>query len=152
MSNTEAEKRPPSPGHKHICVPFASEAHYQECVEDVAKYRKYLTTMYQQHPELFPRALDNGYTFHDRYQSRKQLCGLRRIKLKATREVFTLRPSFLMPYCIARTDEVEKALFLRHWGVPFDALAYVFGSDAMFWYRAWRSFGRPHLVGTTVKR
>ena len=53
MSNTEAEKRPPSRGHKHICVPFASEAHYQECVEDVAQYRQYLTTMSQQHPELF---------------------------------------------------------------------------------------------------
>ena len=33
---------------------------------------------------------------------------------------------------IARTDEVEKALYLRQWGVPFDALAYVFGRDAMF--------------------
>ena len=36
-------------------------------------------------------------------------------------------------------------------GVPFDALAYVFGRDAMFWYRAWLAFGRPSLVGTTVK-
>lgn len=151
MSNTEAEKRPSSRGHKHICVPFASEAHYQDCVEDVAKYRKYLTTMYQQHPELFPQALDNGYIFHDRYRSRKQQCVLRRIKLKATKEVFTLRPSFLLPYCIARTAEVEKALFLRHWGVPFNALTYVFGRNAMFWYRAWLSFGRPNLVGTTVK-
>ena len=151
MSNTEAEKRPPSRGHKHICVPFASEAHYQECVADVTKYRQYLTTMYQQHPELFPQALTNGYTFHDRYQSRKQRWVLRRIKLKATTEVFTVRPSFLLPYCIARTEEVEKALFLRQWGVPFDALAYVFGRDAMFWYRAWLSLGRANLVGATVK-
>ena len=57
-----------------------------------------------------------------------------------------------MPYGIGRTDEVEKALFLRQWGVPFGALAEVFGRDAMFWYRAWLSFGRPNLVGTTVKR
>jgi hypothetical protein len=35
--------------------------------------------------------------------------------------------------------------------VPFDALAYVFGRDAMFWSRAWLAFGRPSLVGTTVK-
>jgi hypothetical protein len=62
-----------------------------------------------------------------------------------------VRPSFLLPYGIGRTEEVEKALFLRHWGVPFDALAYVFGRDAMFWYRAWLSLGRPNLVGTTVK-
>jgi hypothetical protein len=65
--------------------------------------------------------------------------------------VFTLRPSFVLPYGIARTEDVEKALFRRQWGVPFAALAYVFGRDAMYWYRAWMSLGRPNLVGTTVK-
>src|SRR5260221_573303 len=39
----------------------------------------------------------------------------------------------------------------KHICVPFDALAYVFGRNAMFWYRAWLSLGRPNLVGTTVK-
>ena len=74
MSNTEAEQQPPSRGHKHLCVPFANEAHYQACGEDVAKYRQYLTTMYQQHPDLFPQALDKGYTFHDRYQAQTAVC------------------------------------------------------------------------------
>jgi hypothetical protein len=152
MSNTEGEKRPPSRGTKHICVPFMSEAHYQECVDDVTKYRQYLQTTYEQHPELFPQALQKGYTFHDRYPVRKQRCVVRRIKLKATQEVFTLRPSFLLPYGIGRTEEMERALFLRHWGVSFDALAYIFGRNAMFWYRAWLSLGRPNLVGTTVKQ
>lgn len=152
MSNTEGEKRAPSRGSHHICVPFASEAHYQECMDDVAKYRQHLRTMYDQHPALFPQALAQGYTFHDRYRSRKQDVTMRRIKLKATAAVFTIRPSFLLPYGVARTAAVEKALSLRQWGVPFEALAYVFGRNAMFWYRAWRSLGRPHLVGTTVKR
>jgi hypothetical protein len=152
MSNTEGEKRAPSRGSHHICVPFASEAHYQECMDDVAKYRQHLRTMYDQHPELFPQALAQGYTFHDRYRSRKQDVTMRRIKLKATAAVFTIRPSFLLPYGVARTAEVEKALYLRQWGVPFEALAYVFGRNAMFWYRAWLSLGRPNLVGTTVKR
>lgn len=151
MKSTEVEKRQPSRGSKYICLPFESEAQYQGCVEDVVKYREYLTKMSEQHPELFPQAMGTGYTFHDRYHSRKQQLVLRRIKLKATTEVFTLRPSFVMPYLIARTAEVEKALFLRQWGVPFWALAYVFGRDAMFWYRAWLQFGRPNLVGTTVK-
>ena len=56
-----------------------------------------------------------------------------------------------MPYAIARTDDLEKALYLRQFGVPFTALAYVFGRDANFWERAWLSFGRPAMVGTTVK-
>ncbi len=123
MKSTELEKRPPSRGCKHICLPFESEAQYQACVEDVAHYREYLTKIITQHPELFPQAMDKGYTFHDCYRSRKQGVVLRRIKLKASEEVFTLQPSFVMPYLIARTAEVEKALFLRQWGVPFWALA-----------------------------
>jgi hypothetical protein len=152
MSNTEGEQRPPSRGTKHICVPFASEAQYQDCMTDVTKYRQHLSTTYAQHPELFPQAWAQGYTFHDRYRSRKQDVTLRRIKLKATGAVFTVRPSFLMPYGLGRTEEVEKALYLRQWGVPFAALAAVFGRNAMFWYRAWLSLGRPNLVGTTVKQ
>jgi hypothetical protein len=118
----------------------------------VTEHRAFLTTMIAQHPELFPQAMGQGYTFHDRYRSRKQGIELRRIKLKAHNEVFTLRPAFLLPYGMARTAEVEHALFLRQWGVPFWALAEVFGRNAMFWYRAWLSFGRPNLVGTTVKQ
>lgn len=136
---------------KHICLPFASEAQYREYVDNPAQYRQYLLQMLHQHPELFPEAMDQGFTFHDYYVSVKQDLGVRRIKVTTTGAVFTLRPSFVMPYMIARTDAVEKALYLRQWGVPFDALAYVFGRDAMFWYRAWLAFGRPSLLGTTVK-
>ena len=95
--------------------------------------------------------MDQGFPFHDAYASVKQDVIVRRIKLQTTGAVFTLRPSFVMPYMIGRTDAVEKALSLRQWGVPFDALASVFGRDAMCWYRAWLAFGRPSLVGTTVK-
>ena len=120
-------------GHKYICLPFASEAQYRAYVDDPAQYRQYLTQMLGQHPELFPKAMDQGFTFHDYYVSVKQDLVVRRIKVTTTGAVFTLRPSFVMPYMIARTDEVEKALYLRPWGVPFDALASVFGRDAMFW-------------------
>src|SRR5262245_1810960 len=103
MSNTEAEPRSPSRGSHHIYVPFASEAHYEDCVADVTKYRTYLTEVAQQHPELFPQAWGQEYTFHDRYHLRKQAVTLRRIKLNATGAVFTVRPSLLLPYGRART-------------------------------------------------
>jgi hypothetical protein len=35
--------------------------------------------------------------------------------------------------------------------VPFAALAYVFGRDALLWYRAGLGFGQPNLLGPTVK-
>ncbi len=77
---------------------------------------------------------------------------LRRIELKATAGVFLVRPSFLMPSMVGRTEAVEKALSLRHWGVPFDALVSVCGRDAMYWYRAELALGRPAIVGSTVKQ
>ena len=141
----------PSPIRQSICLPFESEAHYTNCVENIKVYRSYIEKFSAHHPELFPEAISDGFVFHDSYTSVKQEVTLRRIKLKADHSVWTLRPSFLLPYLVARTDEVEKALYLRHWGVPFEALAYVFGRSEMFWYRAWLQMGRPALVGTTVK-
>lgn len=76
---------------------------------------------------------------------------MRRIRLLETAEVYQLRPEFVMPYMVGRTDEVEKGLYLRRYGVPFDALAYVFGRDASYWYRLHQSLGRFSIVGTTVR-
>ena len=138
-------------GHKHICLPFAREGQYRAYVDDPAQYRQYLGERLRQYPELFPQDMDQGFPLHDSYVSSKQDLSMRRITWHTTEAVCTLRPSCVMPSMMARTDEVEKALDLRQWGVPFDALASVFGRNAMCWYRAWLAFGRPSLVGTTVK-
>jgi hypothetical protein len=95
--------------------------------------------------------MGQGFRFHGLVCSRKLNIDQRRIKL-SNGHVYQIRPSFVMPYMIAKTDAIEKALYLRCFGVPFDALAYVFGRDAMFWYRATSSLGRNSLVGTTVKK
>ena len=56
-----------------------------------------------------------------------------------------------MPCMVGMTDEVEKAIYLRHFGVPFEGLAYVFGHDPSFWYRLHQGLGRLSIVGTIVK-
>ena len=142
---------PSTDRNKTICVPFESEAHYAACVTNPERFRRHLCAVSARHPELFPEAFADGFVFHDLYRSSKLEVVLRRIKLTATRDVFLVRPAFLMPYLIGRTDDVERALYLRQWAVPFEALAYVFGRDAMFWYRAWCALGRPSIVGTTIK-
>lgn len=136
---------------KHICLAFESEAHYLACLQDTERYRKFVNQIQQLHPELFPSDWPQGFTFHDRYHSAKQDLSIRRVKLRATGAVYALRPSFVMPYMTARTEEVEKALYLMQFGVPLAALVYVFGRSEMFWYRASLQLGRPSLVGTTVK-
>lgn len=135
----------------HICLPFDSEALYDACLYDLPQFRKFLLAQFAAHPELFPQAFAQGFQWHSQYQLKKQQLFVRRIKLTATGQVFTIRPSFVLPYGIARTDEIEKALYLRQWGVPFEALSYVFGRSASFYQRAWLQLGRPSLVGTTVK-
>jgi len=137
---------------KSICVPFESEDHYAACVAEPERFRQHLEALHREHPELFPKPFAKGFGFHDRSWSSKQQIWTRRIQLTATGQRFQIRPSFVLPYMTGRTEEVEKALYLRHWGVPFDALAYVFGRDAMYWYRAERALGRPSLVGSTVKQ
>lgn len=118
---------------------------------DRQAFRAYLQQTYQSHPELFPAEMSEDFRFHGLVSSRKLKLDQRRIKL-SNGQVYQIRPSFVMPYMIAKTYDIEKALYLRRFGVPFDALAYVFGRDAMFWYRATVSLGRNSLVGTTVKK
>ena len=54
-------------------------------------------------------------------------------------------------YMVGKTDEIDKPMFWRQFGVPFDALAYVFGRNPMYWYRIYLSLGRASIVGTTIK-
>ena len=114
-------------------MPFESEEHYAACVADPERFRQPLTVVCGQHPELFPTRMHEGFVLHDKSWSIKQQVMLRRLEIKAPAAVFLVRPSFLLPSMVGRTEAVEKALSLRHWGVPCDALAYVFGRDAMDW-------------------
>ncbi len=80
----------------------------------------------------------------------KQHVVIRRLVLKDG-SAYSVRPSFLMPYMSARVASVEAPMFLRKFGVPFWALAEVFGHDPMFWYRLEIGLGRFSVVGTTIR-
>jgi hypothetical protein len=108
-------------GSKTLCLPF-EPASYPEVVKDKKRFRSLVDEVYTQHPELFPAAMGEGYTLHDTQLSAKLGIGVRRIKLKATDEVYGLCPAFVMPYMAGYTADVEHALFLQHLGVPFWAL------------------------------
>lgn len=140
-------------GYKSICVPFASEAEYQQCLADDEQFRGHLQLAWALHPELFPAGMAAGFKFHGFVKSKKRPgFKLRRIRLKDERQsAYQIRPSFMLPYLMGTVAEVEKALYLLKWEVPFGALTYVFGRNDMFWYRAYLALGRNSLVGTTVK-
>jgi len=66
------------------------------------------------------------------------------------KETYRIRPSFMLPYNRGKTRVISNGLFLKKFGVPFWALAFVFGHTAMWWYRLYLSLGRYNLVGTTI--
>ena len=134
-----------------ICLPISKDA-YLALIDSPQAFRRWLDAAFRDCPELFPEAFAQGYTLKDDRTSAKLGLRLRRIACKATGQAFTVRPSFVLPYMAGWTDEVEKPLFLRRFGVPFWALARVFGHDPMYWYRLEVSLGRNSIVGTTVRR
>jgi hypothetical protein len=83
----------------------------------------------------------------------KKLPGLRRRRSKLTAPeaagaVFSVAPAFVMPYMTGYTEAVEKALFLRRFGVPFWGLTYVFGRTAPYWERLELRLDHNRFVGT----
>lgn len=140
-----------SAGHKTICVPVPSEAAYRKVILNGSMFRSFLDQSIAAYPELFPAEIAKGYWLHDAIHSKKLNVTTRRIKLVSTQAVYQVRPDFVLPYMVGLSDTVEKALYLRRFGVPFDALAYVFGRDDSYWYRLYQSLGRFSIVGTTVK-
>lgn len=139
------------PGDKTICLPIAEGTDYEKLVKDRKAFRQFLDQLIDQCPELFPAEISQGYCFHGFRTSTKLGLVSRRIRLVCNGEAYQLRPDFIMPYMIGNTDEVEKGLYLRQFGLPYEAIAYVLGKDPMYWYRASLACGRPSIVGTTVK-
>ncbi len=131
---------------------FIDEAKYASMIVDNRLFKNYLKQQIKEHPELFPEIIQkekwslNGYV----PESKKQNVKMRRI-ISADKEVWQIHPSFLMPYSTCKTEEASKYLFLLNW-CPYWALAYVYGKDAMFYYRLQSHFGMYNMVGTTAKK
>lgn len=136
-------------GHCTICVHF-SEDLYPDIVKDPSRFRETLEEKIAQYPELFPLDIKQGFHLKELRHSIKLGLSIRRIEVAGVS--YTIRPSFVMPYLTGKVSEVEKALFLRKFSVPFWGLAYIFGKDAMYWHRLEHSIGSHQLVGTTIRQ
>jgi hypothetical protein len=139
-----------SRGHRTICLPIAEET-YRQIVGSPSEFRRAIDDCFRQRPELFPADVAHGYQLKDKRRSAKQGLLIRRI-VTSDGTAYSIRPSFLMPYLTARTEDVEGPLFLRKFGVPSWALARVFGGNAMSWYRRECALGRFSVAGTTVRQ
>jgi hypothetical protein len=134
-----------------ICLPIGKDA-YRDLIDDPTRFRAWLDQSFRDHSELFPKAFAQGYRLKDDRRSAKTGLRLRRVRLRATGQSFSVRPSFVLPYLVGWTDDVQAPLFLRAFGVPFWALDRVFGRGPTYWYRLEVSLGRNSIVGTTLRQ
>jgi hypothetical protein len=134
-----------------LCLPLGKDD-YNDLIDDPGQFRGWLDQSFRSWPERFPKAFPGGYRLKDARTSTRTGLRLRRIRLKTTGQAFSVRPSFLLPYMVGTTEDAQGPLFLRAFGVPFWALARVFGRSAMYWYRLEVSLGRNRIAGTTVRR
>ena len=117
-SSVEKDMGALSKGSKRVCLPIQQEE-YERILFDPIAFRQFLDVQIAQYPELFPQAIAQGYRLHDILPLSKKMpdIRLRRIQVADAKEpngnVFTIAPSFVMPYMVGYTDDVEKALFLR---------------------------------------
>ena len=151
------EQKKAAKKNPRVILPISYDE-YQEMASDGKRFRHWLDQMIEKYPQLFPKEIIDGYVLHDILPASIKLptVQFRRIKLKTIIEankqpVLTICSSDVMPYMTGYTDDVEKALFLRRFGVPFWALSYVFGRNDDYWYHLTARFGRYEIVGTVIK-
>ena len=100
-------------GSSTIRIHFHQEM-YQTIIDDEKKFRAHIDEWIQKHPELFPKQIAEGYELHGKTAPSAKL-GIqqRRIKILATRDVYSISPSFVMPYMTGFVSDVETALFFQ---------------------------------------
>ena len=134
--------------NRTIVLPM-SEKSYESFISDNEIAHEQLQLYYKEYPNLFPEEMEQGYMLNGYSRISKKL-DIRLRKIRVSGVSYRVRPSFILPHCRAKTEEVSKPMFLIRFGVPFWALAYVFGHNAMWWYRLYLCLSNFSIVGTTI--
>jgi len=134
--------------NRTIVLPL-DEKTYNLFVNDLDTAHEIVQSYYSFSPAFFPKKMSEGYMFNGKTRISKKL-GIQMRKIKIDGISYRIRPDFLLPYNRLLTEQVSNALFLKRFGVPFWALAFVFGRNAMWWYRLYVSFSQYNLLSTTL--
>jgi hypothetical protein len=100
-------------GSKTIRLPFNDEM-YQVVMDDSKEFKAYVDGWIERHPRLFPEKITEGYELYGK-TARSAKLGIqqRRIRILATNDVYSICPSFVMPYMTGLVSDVDKALFFN---------------------------------------
>jgi len=139
-------------GFKSIRIPL-TEMEYERIISDNKHFKARLNYNIEQHPDLFPEEIKNGYRLFGLIpESKKQSLAIRRIEIKGMKNgIYQIYPSFVMPYMTELTETAWKILLLGMFRVPDWVLAKVFDKDEKHIQRLKSHLGNCSLVGSSVK-
>ena len=110
-------------GYRTLRLPIC-EADYERFMNDREYAKAQLAMWYERHPEWFPVEFEQGYALSGfTALSRKQHRRCRRLRLSVDGAVWTVAPACVLPSMSATVGDVEKALFLMRFPVPYGAMA-----------------------------
>ena len=155
--NYTTDKNAAHQASAQIVLPMPYEL-YKQAMSNTDKARRIIDHYQQIYPTAFPSELDGGFVFNGWTEPSVKMPDVRFRRIRANEpndaghyRSFTVGTCDVLSYRRATVAEVEKALFIKSFGVPDWALTYVFGRNDSFWYRTSASLGRNNIVGTTAK-
>jgi len=122
---------------------------YEEYMQNTSYAHEIIKDCYERQKDLFPESMSGGYCLNGKTRESKKT-KLRMRKIKTGNQTYQLRPSYILPYQKGDVIEASHGLFFIKFGVPFWALAHVFGHSSMWWYRLYISLGNADIVSTTT--
>jgi hypothetical protein len=145
-SKENLEKTPK--GIRIIRLPI-TELLYSETIESAYLFRHWIDGLDEKYKLLFDRDLSQGYQLHDIRYSRKMSLSYRRISIG--KEIYTIHPSFVMPYWSGKVVDCRDGIMLYLRGTSLDNIVTCFGENQQKWLDRVNHLGRFSIVGTTVK-
>lgn len=145
-SKEKIEKTPK--GTRIIRLPIA-ELLYPETVQSPYLFGRWMDGLDEKYKLLFDCDLSQGYQLHDIRCSRKMSLNYRRISIGE--EIYTIHPSFIMPYWSGKVVDCREGILLYLRGTSLDSIVTCFGENQQKWLDRVNHLGRFSIVGTTVK-
>ncbi len=142
--------------HRFIIVDFGDRSQYEKIIANCRMFLEfviaYLLSLGFQLSHKCNCVGGSSITRHSHYMRAR--CGnitIWRIQCKHCKAVFTVIPSFLMPYRAYNPETVKKALIAYHGGLSFENCAIIFNISGLALYRIICAFGRCSLPQMLTK-
>lgn len=135
-------------GTKIIRLPI-SEIAYGQIIKEPKDFRDFIDTLDDKYKNLFEEDFSLGYSLHDIRYSKKMALKYRRIGFGSN--IYTIHPSFVLPYWSGKTANCKNGIKLFLQGVSLDKVVNCYGENQQKWLNRVHHLGHFSIVGTSIR-